>query len=566
MEESKNTTLSQSIKKLLQLRGHTTEAAMKNFFSWNLNELPDLAVIPDIDLAAKIIVESVEAKEKIGIFGDYDADGTTSCALLSYFFKMLFTEVTLFQPNRFSEGYGLHRSSIDNAINAKISLLITVDCGITDVESAAYAKELGLKLVITDHHMDTKDELPEALAIVNPNRRDSTCNTELKNLAGVGVAFALALRMRQLLLDKGLPCPSIYPLLQFVAIGTISDLAPLSPANLKLCRHGLKQMVNTSYPGIAVFISPEERAFETIPSEKVSFTIGPMINSKGRIDHPGDSLGLLVASDDKSAFQYYSQLEISNKERRFVQGEIFSEAKKIVISEIGSDQPVISVVYKPDWHEGVIGIVASKLVDNFEIPAICFTNSSEQGVIKGSARSAGPLDLFKILTELKDYFIKFGGHRAAAGMSMKRENFEPFKKAITDKLKLIPAIERTEEDRFDLFIKFSEITPKLIKDLSLLEPFGMGNEKPIFRMNDFKIDSYTILKDSHVKWFFSSKKPPTMKLQGISFNYMGKWNQRDPSELFKIQDERELTAQFVLGLNRFNGNEYIQLMVQKFYS
>lgn len=551
--------------RLLNKRGHQDSKAIQDFFSWDLKDIPELTKMQDMDLASERIIKAIDEKESIGIYGDYDVDGTTSCALFYHFFKMLGVEVKLFQPSRFVEGYGVHKASIDQALNEGVKLLITVDCGITNLETAEYTHDKDIDLIITDHHKDAAPYIPKAFAVINPNRRDEPEESELRTLAGVGVAFAICVDIREKLLKRGDKIESLYPLLQFVAIGTICDLAKLGPLNMRLTRHGLKQIPKTTYAGIRVFFSPDEREVDMMASDQIAFLVGPMINSKGRLDHPEAALKLLIAKDHKEAFEYYSQLEISNRERKIIQKEVFDEAKKKVITELKDSDHPITIVYAPEWHEGVIGIVASKLVETFEVPAIVFTNAEEEGIIKASARSAGDLNIFNCLDECKDLFLKFGGHKAAAGLSMKKENFEAFKNKMNSLVSSYPEMERRVQEFYDIGIEFSEIDKKLMKELALFEPYGMGNTRPIFRMSSIRLESYQVLKDVHVKWCFTSKENPKIKLNGISFNYIGKWNTLHPEEIFSRQESEGITAQFSLSINRFRGNEIIQLMVDKVF-
>ena len=537
---------------------------IQEFFSWNLKELPDLTNMKDMEKTVQRITEAIDNNQLIGIYGDYDVDGTTSCALFYHFFDMIGVKVKLFQPSRFIEGYGVHNSSVDKALEEGVSLLLTVDCGITNIETCDYAKEKDLDLIITDHHKDAREHLPRAYAVVNPNRRDEESEI-LKPLAGVGVAFAICLAIKNNWAKSGKEIPSIYPLLQFVAIGTICDMAKLTPMNMKLTRHGLKQIPKTQYSGIASFFTDEDRKCEVTPSEKISFYVGPLINSKGRLDHPEKALNLLISSDYKEAFSNYSHLEISNRERKIIQKEVFDEAKAKIIKEIKVGDIYSAITYSPDWHEGVIGIVASKLVETFEVPAMVFTNSEDPNIIKASCRSAGELNLYECLKKCSDLFLKFGGHKAAAGLSMPKENFSLFKERMNNMLLSIPEIERTVQDQYDIDLKFEEINKKLIKELELMEPFGMGNSRPNFRMINARIESYKILKDLHVKWTFVSDDLPGQKIGGISFNFIGKWNTLLPDELFEKQNREGLCVQFSLGINRFRGNEIIQLMVDKIF-
>jgi single-stranded-DNA-specific exonuclease len=563
-QEQNQLNLHPVVLKILEKRGVSRDQ-LDDFFSWNLRDLPDLTSLIDLDKCATKIIETIDAGKKIGIYGDYDVDGCTSCALFYQYFKMLGVEVELFQPSRFIEGYGIHASAIDNALEKNVSLLITVDCGITNCEAADYALEKELDLIITDHHKDIREEMPKAYAVVNPNRRDEPTDSPLCALAGVGVAFAICLQIKNILDKSGKNTPSIYPLLQYVAIGTICDMANLNPMNMKLTRHGLKQIISTEYSGVACFFNDEDRNAPFITSEKISFYVGPLINSKGRLDHPEKALNLLISTNHKEAFENYSHLEISNRDRKMIQKEVFDEAKLQVIKNLKSEDQLINIVYEPHWHEGVIGIVASKLVETFEVPAVVFSDSKDAGIIKASCRSAGDLNLFEALQACEDLFLKFGGHKAAAGLSMKKSNLPLLKERLNEYLSPIPEIQRTVQTHFDIEMSFNSINRQLVKVLETMEPFGMGNSKPVFRMKDCIIESYKVLKDVHVKWTFVHKDNPKMKIGGISFNFIGKWNTPLPEELFNAQHSEGITVQFTVGINRFRGNEIIQLMVDRVF-
>ncbi len=553
------TQLSPTIIKLLHQRGYSKEN-LNTFFSWDLKALPDFSTLQDISKSANRIVSAIENGESIAVYGDYDVDGTTSCALLYHFFKMINIEIKTYQPSRFIEGYGIHPPAIDQAQQDGVQLLMTVDCGITNNPAAERALEKNIDLIITDHHNDANDTMPPAFAIINPNRRDEP-ESPLQALAGVGVAFALTWEIKKELEKRDIPVPSLYPLLQLVAAGTICDLAKLNPMNLKLVRHGLKQLPKTSYPGLKVFLTDEERTFDSIPSEKLGFQIGPKINSKGRLENPDMSLELLITDDMSRAEHLHRQLEMSNNDRKFIQKEVFQQAKKVVQKEY-SDKHLISIAYRPDWHEGVIGIVASKLVETFGTPAIVFTNTDQTGIIKASARSAGEFNLFEGLAQCKDLFIRFGGHKAAAGLSMELKNLQQFRTKINQILFAVPEIVRTNRNHFDIEITPEEINPTLMRDLEKLEPFGMGNEKPVFKMGGFKIISFKEVGTGHIKWELMSKTS-SHRMSGISFNYFDKWNVLLPETLFERQNQQNLETFFTLGVNRFRGNEYLQLYIQK---
>lgn len=552
------------VQKLLINRNLSKED-LREFISWDLKQLPDLTALKDIKKASARIIQAINKKEKIAVYGDYDVDGTTSCALFFHFFQMLEMKIDLFQPDRFHQGYGLHESSIDDALEKKIDLIITVDCGITNHKAATYAQKKGLDLIITDHHKNNDMELPCAIAVINPNRSDENCHKELKTLAGVGVAFALCLQIKNDLSDTyNQQIASLYPLLQFVAIGTICDLAALTSVNLKLVRHGISQMLTSQYPGIRIFFSQEERQEKFISSEKLSFSMGPLINSKGRLEHPQAALDLLICNDPALAYKYHSQLTICNNQRKEIQSQVFKEAKEQITSFLEGHELLISVPYAPHWHEGVIGIVASRLVETFKVPAIVFTNGKEKNSIKASARSAGDLDLFGLLTNFKELFIKFGGHKKACGLSMPLENLKIFKEKLRAFLEKIPAIERTEKESIDLEIEAFDVCPELVRDLELLEPFGQGNERPIFRITNLRLDSYQILKEKHVRWNLSHLENPKVVLRGISFNYIDSWNNDPPQRIYQMQHQgQKITIDTHLSINRWKGNQYIQLQILK---
>ena len=328
-------------------------------------------------------------------------------------------------------------------------------------------------------------------------------------------------------------------------------------------------MKESSFLGVKAFFTPEERSRPIIPSEKLSFQVGPLINSKGRLDHPDKALKLLISENSEEAFNYYAHLNDCNTERKKITSQVFDEAKDQVLADCEDEDLIINIVYKEDWHEGVIGIVASRLVETFKVPAIVFSNAEEEGVIKASARSAGPLNLFECLNQNSHLFIKFGGHKAAAGLSMKKENLPLLKENLKNHLRAMPPIERTVLEDYDLEIDAHQINNELLSQLDLLEPFGMGNEKPLFRVKGLKLQSFDLLKEVHVRWNFlttqNGQNGSPLRFKGISFNYVGKWGVLTPDRIYDLQfsKDSDLFVYCHLSLNRFNGRESIQLMVEK---
>jgi single-stranded-DNA-specific exonuclease len=541
--------------------------------SWDLKSLPDFKRLKDMDKAVDRIISAVQNKESIAVFGDYDVDGTTSCALLFRFFKKLGVTIKIYQPSRFIEGYGLHPVSVDQAHTDGIKLLITVDCGTTSILAAERAKACGIDLIITDHHKDAAPHWPDCFALINPNRRDEPTNP-MQALAGVGVGFALSVCIREKLLQNHQQVESLYDLLPYVAIGTISDLASLNSMNLILCRHGFKALLQSKDLGLRKFLEKKELSLEYIDSEVISFFIGPMINSKGRLDHPEIALEILTQDSQEKINLHFEILTQTNNHRKKIQNEVFDEAKKDILEQMHHHEKISSlIVYRPHWHEGVIGIVASKLVEEFKRPALVFTNADHEGHLKASVRTALSIDIFEQLKVHEHFFTKFGGHKAAAGLTLHKDRFQDFKKSFLshmDKMiNQISFLESLESLNYPLVeIDFSEINGQLIKDIYQLAPFGMNHPMPKWKIRGAKLQQYDILKDHHVKWSFVAKNsqgnsaPKFQKsLNGISFNYLKKHSLNEIQDI--INSTNNFSIHAWIKINSFKGNHYIQLVVDQ---
>jgi single-stranded-DNA-specific exonuclease len=394
--------MAQTIMQKWMQKIHPEMPRVENWSSWELKNLPNFSELIDLTIAAETIAKAVAQGDKIAIWGDYDVDGTTSCAVLYKFFQLLQVTVHCYQPSRFTEGYGLHPSSVEKMHAEGVRLIITVDCGIGSHAAALKAHELDVKLIITDHHQDSYDHRPKACAVINPNRADETCDGRLKNLAGVGVAFALCVEIRKLFIKNGTELPSLYFLLPYVAIGTIADVASLNPMNLVLCRHGLKQLLSTKDPGLKQFMQERAHSPKYLEGDLVGFNIGPLINSKGRLEHAEKALELLTTASDSQAQEIYMQLKTVNAQRKKIQQEVYEQACKEYESE--NHHPFI-VVYDSGWHEGVIGIVASKLSEEFKKPTLVFTNTNDDpNLIKASCRTFGFVNIYESLKVLTIFF------------------------------------------------------------------------------------------------------------------------------------------------------------------
>jgi len=462
-----------------------------SFLSNDLSELPDFGTLLDIGKSAKKIKECIEKDSTIGLYGDYDADGTTSIALFYWFlqFHCGHNKIKTYQPNRFIDGYGLHKSSIETAIGDGVELLVTFDCGIMNQESAQYAKECNLDLIITDHHNDGGQELPVAYSVVNPKRQDQKGHEHLKELAGVGVSFSLALEVRKELSLK----KSAYELLQFVAIGTIGDLVNINPSNAKMVRHGLSQFKSSSIPAINLlgYLAPKNG----LNSEYIGFRVAPMINSKGRIGDPEDALRFLIAKDGDEAQKQYKKINDSNEERKKIQAKGRKKAMDIIESKefCTPEKSGVMVVYSEEFGQGVVGLIASSIMRKFKKPAICISKNDD-GLLKGSVRSFGDFDIYNFLSDLNFPFVSFGGHSKAAGLALKEDDLEKFIKTVAESSSGVVV---KEERRPVIKASPNLVNWSLLKEICRFEPYGQGHEKPLVGI-DVEVTRAHLMKNRHL--------------------------------------------------------------------
>lgn len=509
----------QKVKEYFKSQNPDLEAFMDN----SLANLPNFSNLIDIDLGVNALVDAIMHSKTIGLYGDYDADGTTSLAVFYYFLKSLGVTPKTYQPSRFVEGYGLHSSIVERAKSEGVELLITFDCGITDYSSAQKAKDIGLPLIITDHHSTGELELPYAIAVINPNRKDQP-ESDLKKLAGCGVAFAFAVEVRKKLsLVKQEELPSLYPLLQFVAIGTIGDMVPLCPMNAKFVRHGLAQFRTSTFPAIKAFLS--SLGDSNLDSSFIGFSIAPMINAEGRLDTPEKSLRLLISDDFKEAKNLFDEMRVRNEERKKIQrtAEIIAD-NKIKKHKLETDKVI--VIYHDKIHQGVVGLVASYVVKNYKRPCIVLTDDIKNSeVLKGSARSYGDFDLYSFLKSLNFNFINFGGHKKAGGMSFNKSELSSFLSIISQSssnLEILPPVDTT-----------LELPPELV-DLNLVSiiesfgPFGEGNPRPCITTT-VEVSGHKILKGDHVKFNLRNIKGSL-----IFFNFLRNKDAHIPNGTLKI--------------------------------
>ena len=458
------------VAQLLAQRGITTFEEARAFFRPHIGQLHDPFLMQDMDKAVARLQQAIDQKEAVMVYGDYDVDGTTSVSLLTHFLRSQDLDVTPYIPDRYAEGYGLSKKGIDTAKAANIKFMIALDCGVKAIEQVAYAKTLGIELIICDHHTPG-DVLPDALAVLDPKRSD--CAYPFKELCGCGVGFKL---MQGLLQQQGKEVNEIIAYLDFVAVAIAADIVPMVGENRALAFLGLQQLNTHPRPGLKALM--RDKPTGQIISDVV-FGMAPRINAAGRMKHGLDAVELLLSASDEEAKKRAQEVETYNTSRREVEQEITKEAlAQIVANE--EENSAANVVYAPHWHKGVIGIVASRLIETYYRPTLVFTKSGE-GVLAASARSVRGFDVYKAIDACRAHIIQFGGHKYAAGVTIREENYEAFKAAFEAQVnRTITAEQKEQSLDIDVALPFASITPKLLRILKQMEPFGPENRSPVF--------------------------------------------------------------------------------------
>lgn len=529
--------LSRLLATILVNKGLENKEEIDVFLNPTRKDFHDPYLMPDMEIAVKRIVQAIENKEKVIIYGDYDVDGITSITVLKKFLADRGLEVDSYIPNRLDEGYGLNKNAIDKIVEDGYSLMITVDCGISGIEEIDYANSLGLETIVTDHH-EPAEILPKALAVVDAKRKDNKYPNN--QLAGVGVVFKLTQAISQVYnLDE----KEYLKYLDIVCVGTISDIVPLVDENRVIAKLGLKLVEVTRNVGLKALLT--SIGYKKIDSSSISFGVAPRINACGRMGHEQDALQLFLTDNIVEANNITKKLNEYNKERQNIEKRIFDEVM-IKIEKDEKDKPCI-VLADENWHHGVIGIVSSKVTEMYYKPSIliCF----EDGEGKGSGRSIPGFDLHDALSKCDKYIDRFGGHSMAIGISVSKENFNNFKEDFenfvsnTNIDELVPVIKVDEE------VTSKDIGVDIVKELSMLEPFGEANKMPIFMYKNLKINSIRALSDGkHLK--LSLKDEGTV-IDAIGFN-MGYL-----VDDFLLGDKVDVLGN--LEINSFNGRESVQI-------
>lgn len=485
---------------LLWQRGIRKADHAQDFFSPQLAKLPSPFLLKDMDKAVDIVTTALQENWPIYIHGDYDVDGITSSALLAHFFKKLGRKTVCYQPDRLSEGYGLQESFIraKSPYQKQSALLITVDCGISDINEVEIAKELGFKVIVTDHHLPG-EELPPADAVINPRQED--CDFPFPSLAGVGVAFFLAYGIRNRLVEEGVlekdKAPNLKSLMDFVALGTVADVMPLTGINRTLVRAGLEIMNQPDCTWALALKKQQDKFYSTVfTTEDISYRFAPRINAPGRLGQPELAFEFLSTDDPEECEEYAIQIEEMNRQRR----EYEIEALDQIIAECERQESSgvsAFVVYGP-FHQGIVGIIASRVVDRFNKPVIIFTDdSSRLGTVKGSGRSVEPINLYDALDACSEAIIQFGGHAMAAGLAIHKDNLQFF----TSKFEsYISGLDITKEVGTKINIDFCPSPEELLEkrflhQYQLMQPFGNGNLEPVFLFNNPKFIETGVVKN-----------------------------------------------------------------------
>lgn len=525
-------------------RGYDTLDKAESFLKMDFSRLNDPMLLPDMPIAVAVILDAIEKGERIAVFGDYDVDGITSTCVLMRYLRSLHADCSFYIPDRLTEGYGLNRQALERLKERDVSLVITVDSGITAIEEIAYAKEIGLKVIVTDHH-ECMEILPDALAVVNPKRPDS--RYPFSELAGVGVAFKLVCalagqdRLPEILDDY----------LDMVAVGTIADVMPLHGENRTIVANGLHYLSQTDNPGLRMLMRESGVEEKRMTSSIVSFTLAPRINAAGRMGCTNLAVELFLTDSISRASDIAALLCQQNKERQNAENEILQQAYAALRKEYDPAVDPMIVLWGEEWHHGVIGIVSSRISDRFGCPAILISMDGERG--KGSGRSVRGFNLFEALEHSSGYLEKFGGHALAAGLTIERKNLQTFKESIYEF-----ARENMDEEasvpivNIDCMIRPEHISMESIRGLRMLEPYGMGNPEPIFGMREMTVEDITpISSDRHLKM--------TLNKGGEFFTAM----------LFgtgsggcSVVQGSVVDAAFSLEINHFRGRSTIQLMLK----
>ena len=528
---------------ILVQRGLKTYEAAKEFFRPQLSQLHDPFLMKDMHKAVERILRAFENQEKILIYGDYDVDGTTSVACMFQFIHALHPLSDFYIPHRYREGYGISQAGIDYAAENNFSLIITLDCGIKSVELIQQAAERGIDCIVCDHHLPDAT-LPPAHAILNPKQID--CPYPFKELCGCGVGFKLITALSKQL---QLPDSTYLQFLDLVVTAIAADIVPIYGENRILAFHGMKQVNENACAGIRALLKLSG-VQKILHIQNLVFIIAPRINAAGRMDDARKAVQLFLQPDVATAMQFAEQLQVNNDERREADSQITIEALELIKNDPYHAVKKSTLVYKETWHKGVVGIVASRLIDTYYRPTIVLTKSGDY--VAGSARSVAGFNLYEAIHACREWLLGYGGHFAAAGMTLLPEHVGSFAAAFEEAFaKQITPEQETPEILIDAVIHFSDVKPAFFHILQQMEPFGPDNMRPIFLAKKVRNKGYCkLVKEQHIRFVLQQDNTT---LQGIGFNM---------KQLFPLVESGEwLDVVFTIDENEYNGNISLQLKV-----
>ena len=530
---------------LLLQRGVETYEDAKAFFRPSLDDLHDPYLMKDMDKAVARIEKAIAKKENILVYGDYDVDGTTAVALMSSYLKSKYNLVYTYIPNRYDEGYGISYKGINFALENNFTLIIALDCGIKAIDKVVYAKELGIDFIICDHHTPG-DEIPDAVAVLDPKRDD--CEYPYKELCGCGVGFKLVQALAQ---KDGKNIDDLTEYLDLVATAIGADIVPIDGENRVLAYFGLLVINTNPRPGIKAILDKVEKTELTITD--VVFVVAPRINAAGRMEHGNYAVRLLTEVDEVLAAKYASEINNYNLDRRETDKQVTEEALK-QIEEQNEQNRLTTVVYHESWHKGVIGIVASRLTETYYRPTLVFTKSGDK--LAASARSVRDFDIYEALGACSEYIEQFGGHKYAAGLTLKEENYEAFKQAFEDVVsKTIDRNLLLPEIKIDFKIDLQDISSKFYRILRQFAPFGPNNMTPVFMTDNLTDTGYgkcVGADKTHLR--ITVTQPQSNNIVAIGFG-MG-----DKIDL--ISNKKPFKAVYSIDENEWKGNVSLQLKLR----
>ena len=522
---------------VLRVRGYDTPEAAHAFLDVDEGLLGDPLMLADMPQAVMRLTRAIAAKEHVAVYGDYDVDGITSTCMLTDYLRRRGVPCEWYIPDRLEEGYGVNLAAIETLHRSGVTLIVTVDCGVTTVEEAAFASELGVDMIITDHH-ECREELPDAIAVVDPKRPD--CNYPSRDLAGVGVAFKLLCAL------EGSAAPILARYADLVAVGTIADVMPLIGENRYIVKQGLDKIENDPRPGLRALIEEAGLGKKRVTATNIGFTLAPRLNASGRLGQVESAVRLLLSTAPREAAGCAADLCQLNRDRQDLEAEIWQQAQEM----LGPETPTAPIVLAREaWHQGVIGIAASRLAEAFNVPAIMICLDGDKG--KGSCRSCGGFNLFTALSACSDYLEGFGGHALAAGLTIRRENIDAFRAAFAEYYRS-HAEECVSTLEIDLAVESASLlTLECVEDLERMEPCGTGNPRPrLCLLGAVLTELSSIGGGRHVR----------LRLEKFGEQYEAVFFHQTP-ETLGLRAGDCVDAAFYPQINEFRGRRSVQLLI-----